>query len=622
MGKLDDIEKKIYRKDDRGKLDAERKHNTPYSVYGKKSNKSAHYEEYEEADPLFLSKHRKKIIRGAIFGLALLGLGGLVSLALYINAGRFSPDRVDLVIEGPEEVTAGDEVDYTVRYSNNNRTSLKNASLSISLPDNMSQTSFKILGDTRESVKNFDLPELKPDESGEVTFSGRLSGEMGTSHQIETSLSYVPGTLSSTFDKENQFNSVITDNPLVVDIENPLKTTSGNFTQYSIIVNNRGRTDLEDIHLQIDYPSQFTFSEASQEAITSDNNQFKIGRINSQSNYELTIGGTLQGDPGDLGVIKVQAGPEKNNEFIKYTSTQDSTTLSEPLVLVEQTTESPIARPGENITYTIKAENNTEVVLRDGELTVDISDTLFDKSSISSLNVDYDGTNLIWDADDLSQLEIFRPNETAQVSFTLPLVDSIPVTDFSDTEFRAQTQARFTSNNVPAQLGMNRIVQGNDYSVKLSSDITGDSTYTHQDGPNPPEPGKTTTYTIQLSAQTLTNDISKATFSAQLQPNVTWANTTNTNGNGNLNYQPNTREVRWKVDNIPANTGKLRPAYKAEFEVEVTPSSDQSGQKMPILTPTSYSGTDVFTGVDIQGSIPKIEIPVAEPSQADESQSD
>ena len=613
MGKLDDIEKKIYRKDDRGKLDAERKHNTPYSVYGQKSNKSAHYEEYQEADPLFLSKQRKKIIRGAIFGLALLGLGGLVSLALYINAGRFSPERVDLVIEGPEEITAGEEVEYTVRYTNNNRTSLKNASLSITLPDNITNSSFQIFGDKRDSINNFDLPELKSQESGKVTFSGRVLGEIGTNHQIQASLSYVPGTVNSTFDKESQFRTTITDSPLVVDIESPLESVSGNILEYSITVNNRGRSELNNLQLNLEYPQNFAFTSASQEALNNDNNQFNIGRIRSQGSKELTVRGTLGGNPGDLGIIKAQIGPRQNDDFIVYSKTQNSTTISEPFVMINQSIQgNNVANPGDRLDYTIRIQNNTDVPIRNGKLEVDVSDNLFNQSGINSGNADFDGETLTWEANALPELEVFRPNESAQVTFSVPIISSLPVNNFSDVEFRTRTQALFTSNEIPTQLGVNRIIQGNEHEVKLASGLSGRRTYTHNEGPNPPEVDKTTTYTVTLSAQTLTNDISDISYSTQLQPNVSWGDNVNPNDNGNIEYQADTREITWTIDNIPANTGKLRPAYQTQFDIEVTPPPNKKGQDMSILESISYSGTDTFTGRSFQGNLSGIEVEISE----------
>jgi hypothetical protein len=121
-------------------------------------------------------------------------------------------------------------------------------------------------------------------------------------------------------------------------------------------------------------------------------------------------------------------------------------------------------------------------------------------------------------------------------------------------------------------------------------------------GPMPLKLSQTTTFAVSLEIQNLTNDVSGVAFRATLPENVVWTGKTITT-NGDLTYNERTKEIIWNVDKVPANTGLLRPLYRAVFQIGITPTINQVGRTPQLLSGINYTGKDDFTGIDLSGNL-------------------
>lgn len=612
---LEDIEKQIYKKENQEKLDEERVNNTPYSVYAKHNTaQNPEFKPFEEAEQTIFQKNKKKITLFTIIALSVLGIGLVIGFFYQLNLQRFSDKRVKLEITGSNQVRAGEEITYILTYSNDNLVSLKNSKITVEIPNAFIDSSLDILGQTKSEIREYALPELAPRSKGEIKIKGRLIGELGSIHNIKATLNYMPTILTSSFDSKTEFATTISDSPVIIDIQAPLENVSGNIVNYVITINNKGSDDLNNLELKLEYPDGFAFVSSTLNSNINTKDIFKIPAIRAKGTYTITLVGNLGGNQKDIKVLKAQIGESRQGAFTLYASSQKATTLGSPYVSIVQTVEpkSGIISAGESLQYTVIFRNNTQVRIGEGSLRVQLDSKLLDLSKLSVKGADFDASTntIIWRANTVSQLKTFAPNEQGEVTFSVPVKKIIPIENFQDVNYTIKTNATFESDEVPTTLGVNKIIQGNSSDVKLATRLIPKASifYTSKDssiinsGPIPLKLAQSTSFTVNWELQNLTNDVSGVVFKATLPANVIWTGKT-VASNGNIVYNEKTKEITWNIDKIPANTGLLRPLYRAVFQIAITPTVNQVGQNPQLLSRIEYTGKDDFTGKDLSGTI-------------------
>ena len=610
---LEDIEKKIYKKDNQAELDKERVHNTPYSVYGKHDNPMpADFKQFEESEQSFLQIHKKQLTLYTILLIGLVGIGLILGFFYQANQQRFSDQRVRLEITGSSQVLAGEEVEYTLKYINDNQVSLKNSKITVEIPNALIDSSLDILGQNKSEIREYELPELTPMSKGEIIIKGRLIGELGSIHTIKATLNYMPTILTSSFDSKTEFATTIADSPVIVDIQAPLQSVSGDILNYVISVNNRGDNDLNNLELQLEYPDTFAFSSSTVAATGNSKNIFTIPNLKSKSSYELTVIGNLGGNQQEIKIIKAKIGESRQGAFTLYASSQKSTTLGSPYVNLAQKVNTAVVLAGENLEYNITFRNNTNVRIGEGFLKVQLDSKLLDLTGLRIRGAEFEPSTstIIWRANAIPQLKTFAPNEQGEVSFSIPIKKTIPIETFQDTNYVIKTNVTFESNEIPTALGVNKIIQGNSSEVKLATKLIPKVTmaYVSRDssiintGPIPLRLAQTTTFTVSLEIENLINDVSGVSFRTSLPENVFWTGK-KVVSNGDITYNERTKEIIWNVDKVPANTGLLRPLYRAVFQIGITPTINQLGGEPRLLNGISYTGKDDFTGIDLSGNL-------------------
>ncbi len=616
---IEDIEKKLYRNEDRAKLDAERIHETPYSIYGNKNTqKSTGYEHFEEADIPFFQRHKKRIVSYLLIAVGIAFVVIMIGVILDLNQQRFSQERVLISIEGTEEIDAGNEVEYVIRYTNNNFAELQNVRLTVQVPQALIDPSVEIFGQARSEVREFDLPNIAGNEEGEIRITGRLLADLGSIHFVKATLSYVPSIVSSTFETQSEFSTTIVETPIIIDIQTPLESAAGDSVEYIVTISNRGQSDLNDLELNLEYPEGFAFNSSTREPVR-DSNVFLVGRLRPRENYELTIFGNLAGEAGQSKVLKAQVGERSGENFTVYANAQNATRLAAPFVAITQEivgNPDRVVAAGDVLEYVVRFRNNTQVRIGQGNLRVQLNSRLFDLSRMNASGADFDlsTATLTWRSSSVPQLRTFAPNEEGEVRFRVPVVSRVPIDTFADVDYTLETQAFFESDEIPTPLGINRIVQGNSTEAKLASRLIvnqkvffdGSGSSIINSGPLPMQVGERTTFTLSWEVQSLTSDVSGVTLTSSLPENVSWTGNFDTGGVGEITYNERTKELRWDLGNVAANTGILRPTIRAYFQVAIVPAPNQSGGSPELLSRTLYTGRDDFTQRDLGGSLSPI----------------
>jgi len=139
--------------------------------------------------------------------------------------------------------------------------------------------------------------------------------------------------------------------------------------------------------------------------------------------------------------------------------------------------------------------------------------------------------------------------------------------------------------------------------VKVSStlDLTAQAKYYTAEGDQlgfgllPPRVNQTTSYWLIWQLQNGSNDLTNVSVSGILPEQVTFTGKSSVNSGQGIEYNPETRTVSWKINQLPKQA-----AAQAGLEVAITPLSNQLNTSPPLLTKIKATADDAYTGKTIE----------------------
>ena len=111
-----------------------------------------------------------------------------------------------------------------------------------------------------------------------------------------------------------------------------------------------------------------------------------------------------------------------------------------------------------------------------------------------------------------------------------------------------------------------------------------------------------TNYTIHWVVKNYSTDIRDAEVRAFLQSGVRWTGKVKSNIAAVPSYNERTQEVVWPIGKIIATKGVIDKPLEAIFQIEATPSVDQTNRYMPLLSETAVTAFDEFINAELRGA--------------------
>ena len=112
----------------------------------------------------------------------------------------------------------------------------------------------------------------------------------------------------------------------------------------------------------------------------------------------------------------------------------------------------------------------------------------------------------------------------------------------------------------------------------------------------PPKEKEETTYTIVWQVTNGTNEISNATIRSTLPTYITWKGVVSSDSE-NVIYNELGGEVVWNAAKIEAGAGITREPKEVAFQVGLIPSVTQVNKSPVLITETTLTAMDDFTGL-------------------------
>lgn len=553
-----------------------------------------------------IKKKHLKVGLGIVIFLLIL-IAGIAFLKGWFS---FSKTKVELEITGPTEVASGEEVKFDVRYSNDNRVSLKDAKLIIDYPHG----AYSLQGEEL-TQQVFDLETISPKQEGVKQFEIRLTGEKGSIKPLRVRLTYQPENISSEFENTALLKPEIRSVLIGLYLTIPQEAINGEEVSYTIDYLNNTDREFNNLRVELIYPSGFSFQQSQPEP-AKENNIWEIENLGPEQRGTIKVSGTLEGLEGEKKILKTFISKVENDKSLQYSQADSITTISSsPLLLslsLNNQEEVNSVDPGEKLNYKIEFKNNTDIALSQLILKINLKGGGFD---FQNLNLQQKGffdslNNIItWSAADVSSLALLPPNQSGEVKFSVSIAENLTINSSKDKNFEAIAEVELETVNVPPQFNLDKLKVRKTFISKINSNVTlGTKAYHNESsaditnfGPIPPQVNKTTTYTIHWQITNSSNDLKNVRVSAVLPQGTVWRDVhSSLSKNSHLEYNQRTNRVTWTIDSVPAGTGFLIPAHELVFQIALRPSITQIGTTPVLIDESSLEAEDSFTGETLE----------------------
>jgi hypothetical protein len=591
------------------------------------------YEDGGRQKNLHKLDHKKRgktrAVLAVFFLLALITAASWLGLSVFNKPSGFSGEKIEIAINGPFSVPAGETAEWTIEVRNHEAVSLKNNFLNLRLPSSFiytesSETAQKTLGSFSSLSQNysFEKPLILAGQTWQIKVKGQIIGAVGDKIAIGAKLKYSPENYSSTFEKAQTYNSDITDGILAITALYPAQISSEETTSLDLTIKNISTTTpLNGLKLSLEKLPELTlgaiqtnlntesegseeqFSKPSDEAqkIFSENGLFEIGGLQPQQSVKLKI---------DL-TFKVEA----NAKFSPLLSILSEDVAGNDVSLAQETLEYQIIKGelfvqllangqetaktlgfGEKINYLLSVKNKSGSALGDATLRLVIDSPVINwaQSEIPNKGTYKDGL-IYWTKSEVPQFDLILPEDEIVFNLVLKTKSYDEVKNINEKDLRVAAFAEAEINKIDT-LETSKTFESNTIINTFNSNVTLASKARYFDetggtvgsGPLPPQVGQKTTYELTWDINNTFHELENLKLEAELPSFVAWEYDTFAEA-GNIIFDNN--RVIWTINRMPLSVDQL----SARFKVSITPKDSDLNKIISLLNESKFTASDKET---------------------------
>lgn len=554
-----------------------------------------------------LADKQLRLVFLAAMGVALAAIVGMI-IIFYAQLQRsyFTEEKVTMEFSMPELAVSNRPVVITLEIDNANRAPLEDIEAFVSLgqyfvPDENQEffaSSGKGMG-----IISLDHVDTKSIET--VSVSGVFVAPENEVEAISVDVKYSPKGRSRVYEQSLSTTTTITSSPLLVSIISEKQVVSGNIVEFTVSYENTSEEKIDNVSLEMVYPPGFSFLSASPRGV--DTQTWDLGVLSSGEMGEIRIAGTARGNVGNVENINATLFVTSDDDRVKYSDGAHVYRIVEPPIRLTQESSGDVngvIQADQSMNYTVSFENTSDISLRDAVLKVYIDG---EAANFGLLNLPSGGffdeghREIIWRASDVPALSILNPGDRGDVSFRLGVKERLPIDLPEDKNFTITSIASIDSNDVPSAIRDNKNILSNAHVIKVAAKPLVEIMPTHKLGPLPPRVGLATTFSIELKAGSVNNDLHSAKIEGSLPSGLRFAPLGDT-VDSQIEINDRTNTFTWNIGKIRSGAGVISDMQTASFDVILTPSSNDINRLPELLKGGTFSGEDPFTGqgFDIQ----------------------
>ncbi|MFH1170494.1 MAG: hypothetical protein V1704_02955 [Candidatus Vogelbacteria bacterium] len=565
------------------------------------------------------------LIIAIIFFLSAVSFAGYT---LYRGNNVISPANVELLLDGPKTIKAGELLNLQALVVNKNTTPLNSADLIVEFASGTRSP----LDITKELPRTrIPLETIKPGATVNQTIKAFVFGEKDVEQTIKVSIEYRIADSNAIFDKVSLFHYQISSSPVTLNLTLPAEINSGQAITLDLELMSTSDIPLRDLVMAAFYPPGFTFTSAVPPPAIS-TNIWRLGDIPVGARPRIKILGKLEGQDDDPKSFRFASGMEsakiEGEIAVNYGEIFKVVTIKRPFVALnvsmngDNLVQEYVTSSSQPVRVDIAWANNLPTEVTDGELTVTLAGLALDQRSVAASDGFYQSaTNqILWRQSTLPALSRLAPADRGQVSFNfaaLPLIRSDrsviarPTIDLT-VSFRGRRVTADSASEV-IETTVKKRVKVNSVFQLASKGVYHDGPFTNR-GPLPPRAGQETTYTISWSVVNSSNEVGDAMVRAILPAYVKWLGAVSPDSE-KISFDDTRGEVTWDLGVVDAGRGLTSAAREVAFQIAFLPSVSQIGETPVLITTPTLSGTDSFTHQILTNTKRSVDIQITDDSR-------
>lgn len=522
---------------------------------------------------------------------------------LYYFISQYSKSKdLALDVKAPGKIMVAKPFEISVDVENKSQNILKQAKISIKLPDGVIS-----LDNKNPDIQTYEeaVGDLNSQAIVRKKYKAVILKDEQSIKKFDIVFSYIPENLNTRFEKAKTIEITAEQSAIAVNLTTPQKVFNGEIFEMGVSYQNLSDFDFENARLQVVYPNGFTFKESSTSSSVS-NNIWKFDRVSKNDGEKnISIKGSLRGADQSFFEIKSQFFAVFNQrEYVISEKSANLSIASSPISLAIVANNSPeyISAQGDNLNYQVSYRNNTDVGLTDVVIKLKLSGEMYDFKTLQS-NGSFDSINntITWNAGNIPEFKLLPQNAQGTVSFNIMTKQEYPIKRMFDKNFILKVSGEINSPTVPYNVSSDKTFGLASLETKVRGYAELNAVLETLKGPNPPKVNKPTTYNVKLVIKNYSTDIKDIKVTTLLQSGVKWLNVVKSNSDTIPLYNERTGEVEWQIPKMPATKGVIGIPLEASFQVEGTPNITQAGQQFLILGQTTFNATDEFTNLPMTG---------------------
>jgi len=535
-----------------------------------------------------------------------------------LNGETFTNERVSFKIEPPIAVVSGQDQNYNLIISNNEKVNLYNLNINLLYPD-----TFRYVSGTPEASgdkKNvWDISVLKVGETKVIQLTGRITADLNSIQNLSGVLTFKPENLNADFNQKASVDLGINSSILAMTIEGEEKVLANKKTDYAVTLKNIGSDALSGIEVAAEYPKGFVFVSSVPAAKEGFNNIWTIDKLATStadaaitSLYKIVISGNYSGvaDTGNQ-EMKIRASSKSAGKSLllaeqSYASNVVKDQLSLSLV-VNASAEDQSVSFGDLLFYTLSFKNTGQDELKNIELVAEMKSEVLDWDTLMDENRGKKkGETITWTGKEAPQLLSLRPGEEGEISWQIRVKDlsAVNQADVSKYNIENSVTAKVTNKDGSTDTIASKVITNSinsDLSLQAAARYYDENNLALGAGPIQPKAGSASSYNIKLTLSNNLHNVGNIIVTAILPKNVNWDNK-ESHDTGNVAYSAQARKITWMISKLT----KSAQGASANFNLSITPTENDMGRVLILLPEVQMVAKDLDTGADISKIIKAI----------------
>ncbi|PLX28395.1 hypothetical protein C0581_02600 [Candidatus Parcubacteria bacterium] len=488
-------------------------------------------------------------------------------------SSQFSEEDVILSISGEEDIKAGQELSYRIRYRNAQNVSLGSVKLEIRYPEGFQYIESSVKP-SNENNDTWDLGVLAPQESGYIDVTGRVFADLDTKQSFRVFLNYIPASFSSSFQKVAHVALSANESIVRVHVEIPEEVAVGSETGMSIILTPEDGEALEYISVVCESDSFIHKKEASEPAVDENTDcQWSIDSLENEQIITLNGSFTEENEASIPFVVKVLGWDteEKIGDGYVLAKVEKEIALVETDMVFNLAVNGGVSslnvEPGEILVTSLVLRNSGETPLDESVIRLTIDAPSHNENGITSI-IDWNklemGTDsdligeqlsdtvrrgeFTWDKRYIPDLDQVNPGEEIKIDLTLPIKDggTATLSDFEHSQIDVMAELQYGEGESREIVSSNKII------LTIESDLefeVRDEVLENTQGQS--------IHTVTWLLSNSFHDLHNIAVSADIYGDIELSEDDIVVPAGEVEYDAETKHIVWNIEQMPADVDVL-----------------------------------------------------------------